>query len=286
MLDFVPADVSIEKDKVVIFSLSYSDPPPPIYIWDLSADQVRTIGSFRDLWSWHMDVDENVLVTFVIHWDEHPPEVQQTKWALTGQLLDRKFFHLSLPDRMRFRPTEEPSRRTFGHKTVTRLFSRIGGKITMMDLMYDQATDKLNLRWIDYTLPLQRGFFMNECEHLTPDMAYQYNNALKGLDICNATNGIRIMLPYQLDIREVTTLELFHKQDRQPETEDDDDDDGDGDDDDDDDSDDDEDELLHVRLFGDQEVLCLVNHDGVQLWFFNPDFVPNLPDLEPFVAME
>lgn len=36
----------------------------------------------------HMDPDENILVAFEIDWDPDPPNVQQTKWALTGRLLD------------------------------------------------------------------------------------------------------------------------------------------------------------------------------------------------------
>ena len=274
--------IRLEKDKVVLFSTDF-DPPPPIYIWDLTADQVHAIGSFREgnVWLWHIDPDDNVLVTFEIDWDKHPPEVQQTKWTLTGQLLNRKFFHLSLPVEIPFRPTEDPSHHTFGKKTVTRLFSRTDGGIAMIDLIYNHAFEKLNLRWIDHILPLKRGYFINECEHLTPYLAYQYNNVLKGLDICNTTNGTRIILPYQLDIREVTTLELLHESECQPKI--------DRDDDDDDDELEDlelEDEEPHALLFGDQEVLCLANYDGVQLWFFNPDFIPDLPELERFLPME
>lgn len=65
---FRPENVYIEKDKVVLFNSNecYSDPPQPIYIWDLIADQIHEISSFREFWLWHLDVDEDVLVTFEI----------------------------------------------------------------------------------------------------------------------------------------------------------------------------------------------------------------------------
>ena len=38
--------------------------------------------------------------------------------------------------------------------------------------------------------------------------------------------------------------------------------------------------------FGDREVIGFANEDGMQFWFFNPDFSTSLPDAEPFLAME
>lgn len=74
-----------------------SKPPYPIYIWDLSSDHIRTIGNFSNLWLWHVDPDENILVAFEIDWYTDQLKVQQTKWTLTGRLLDKKNFHLSVP---------------------------------------------------------------------------------------------------------------------------------------------------------------------------------------------
>lgn len=34
--------------------------------------------------------------------------------------------------------------------------------------------------------------------------------------------------------------------------------------------------------FGDYEVYGVVSIGGIQLWFFNPEFVPNVPGAEPF----
>ena len=62
-----------------------------------SDDDIQEIGSFSNLWLWHVDLNENTLLTFEIDWNTHPPEVQHTKWTITGQLLERKDFRLSLP---------------------------------------------------------------------------------------------------------------------------------------------------------------------------------------------
>lgn len=37
---------------------------------------------------------------------------------------------------------------------------------------------------------------------------------------------------------------------------------------------------------GSHEVFGMASDDGVQLWFFNPTFAPDLPGVEPFRAME
>lgn len=39
-------------------------------------------------------------------------------------------------------------------------------------------------------------------------------------------------------------------------------------------------------IFGDCEVLSAATRDGIQLWFFNPGFVPDSPGAKPFLAME
>lgn len=74
-----------------------------------------------------MDVDENILVVFEIDWEKRPPEVQQTKWALTGGLLDKKHFPLSLSGcdlhETKLQPRHRSSR-TFGHKTGASLEER------------------------------------------------------------------------------------------------------------------------------------------------------------------
>lgn len=97
--NWVPFQITVAKDKAII--LPWTDGRThPIFVWDLSSDQVHEFGSFSGLWLWHADADQNVLVTIEINWSAHPPEVQQTKWALIGgEPIHRKHFHLSLGDR-------------------------------------------------------------------------------------------------------------------------------------------------------------------------------------------
>lgn len=138
-----------------------SMPRYPVYIWDLSSNSFRKINSFLDLYLWHLDVDEGILVAFEINWDTCPPEVQQTKWSLTGQLLDKKGFHLSLlgryPDRellesSRFKPSDWISY-THCHRTMRTLayYEPYEG-YAEIDLFYDFSIDKLSVRW-DAILP-------------------------------------------------------------------------------------------------------------------------------------
>lgn len=67
-----------------------------LYILDLGSNSAQKIGSFENLWLWHVDVDGNLLVTFEIDWDTNPLEVKQCKWTLTDQLLESKYLSLSL----------------------------------------------------------------------------------------------------------------------------------------------------------------------------------------------
>lgn len=84
------------------------------HIWNLSTDQVYEtgeIGSLGEEWLWHMDADENILVVFEFDWIAgEPPKVQQTKWTLTGQPLDKRHFHLSLSSVRGFDETRLPLR--------------------------------------------------------------------------------------------------------------------------------------------------------------------------------
>lgn len=54
--------------------------PHPIAVCNMRTGQWHETGPFLNLWLWHADAEDNVLVTFEIDWDAHPPEVQQTKW--------------------------------------------------------------------------------------------------------------------------------------------------------------------------------------------------------------
>lgn len=39
------------------------------------------------------------------------------------------------------------------------------------------------------------------------------------------------------------------------------------------------------KAFGDREVFGLATDIGIQLWFFNPNFAPDLPGTGPFIEM-
>lgn len=56
-----PVQVTVAKDKVVI------------ELWSVWWVQSYDLGSFFELWLWHvMDVDVNMLVTFRIDWQTNP----------------------------------------------------------------------------------------------------------------------------------------------------------------------------------------------------------------------
>lgn len=199
-----PERLWIVKDKMVFFG-STVEPPFPIYIWDLSVDQVRKIGDFGDVWLWHMDADENVLVTFEMNRSKRPLEVQQTKLTLTGQLLEKKQFSLSVSGPGLDDPKLIKDIRPFGRKTVTRLAS-MNEDVTMV-LMYDHAIDELSLRWIDHLLPPKTTELSRLCEMLTPHIFYQWNSDLNRVHVSNTATGTSSMRSYQADVREVTPSE-------------------------------------------------------------------------------
>lgn len=96
-------------------------------------------------------------------------------------------------------------------------------------------------------------------------MVYHWNHVLDRLDVCNTVNrNNRTVLPYPLDVREVQSRKVLDERARG--------------------TDDVRESLL--LLAGDREVLCLASPDGMQLWFFNPGFLPDLPDAMPFLAAE
>ncbi|KAL1975752.1 hypothetical protein VTN31DRAFT_4144 [Thermomyces dupontii] len=135
--------------------------------------QVHGIGSVGEPFLWHVDVDENMLVIFEINWSMLPVEVQESKWTLNGKLLDRKCVDVSLSgrrlDEIRVLPAmnlRHSKYRTFGHKTVSRLFPEMFGKATM-DLVYDHTVDKLAVRY-DPTQSFKSYHDLNFYQTLTP----------------------------------------------------------------------------------------------------------------------
>lgn len=275
-----PPYVAVVKDKVVIVP-DFTLLDQTINIWDLHTNQVQTIGSFFNielLALWHVDVDEGVLVTFEIDWNKHSSEVEQKKWSLSsGKQLDRKSFSLSVGtshhrvDWKFFRWSFNNWCCTRGYKTSAELFYSTKDPYVALYLMYDYAVDRLSLSWIDCTKPINDFVPMDRCNSLTPHIIYRWSVQLRGVVVYNVTSGTATVHPYQLHAREVITRNMLGAGLPPPPC------------------------ILSVaeilrfskhKSFGDREVFGLATYDGIQLWFFNPAFVPDLPDAEPFLAME
>lgn len=262
------AEVSIEKNKVIIVDIC-SKQPRPVYIWDLSSNLLREVGSFGFITLWHLEVDDNILVAFEINWDEHPPKVQQTKWTLTGQQLEKKHFDLPLGggrvDKARFELPSVYSHRACGHKTVSVVTSSIDDHVTM-HLVYDYAVDQLSIRWIECAEPINQDTAEIDWAPLTPYIFYRLHKADGRLAIYDAINGKATLHSLdELGIREVHADGMCDCEPVAP----------------------------WARRgaanswsgtwvpFGDREVFGLAGKCGVQLCFFNPDFVPDLPGAVP-----
>lgn len=251
------SEIFIEKDKVFMVDEAY-DPymPRSIYIWDLSSDHFQKIAMSPDLWLWHLNADENILVAFEIDWDADPPKVQQTKWELTGRLLEKRHFHLPLLSGRVSREIlfENGSLLQFGwdilpfgHKTLRYLsYSDPYRGPTQLGLLYDFSIDKFSVR-LNSRIPMIYNFF------LTPDIVYSWSNYPVKLEIVNAKKDIRERRWNQEGIN--SRLCSLRAEARDP----------------------------PARLFfGDSEVFGMASKDGIRLWFFNPSFIPDIPDAEPF----
>lgn len=92
-----PALYSLVEDKLVIVPV-FPRRDDPVCVWDLSSNHFQKIGTFSSLSLYHVNTSENLLVLFEINWEKQPPEVQQSKWTIsTGQLREKKIFHLQMP---------------------------------------------------------------------------------------------------------------------------------------------------------------------------------------------
>lgn len=268
--------ISLERDKLIMVDTEF-EPPYTIHIWDLSSGCFRKINTFSDLCLWHVDADENILVAFEIDWDKHPPEVRQTKWNFTGQLLDKRQFNLSLSDRDVDGKILELSKsvidlpryscRTYGHKRVRNL-SHCGTQRREIHLMYDYAIDKLSAQWFDKAPPAFDYFNLPPVAVLTSKILYYWCRDRRWLMLFNADNISVLTRPYQFDAREIRVRKLLwpsaSSQDGAT-------------------ADERERALL---IFGDREVFGAATEDGIQLWFFNPNFTPDLPGAEPFLPVQ
>ncbi|KAL1997088.1 hypothetical protein VTN49DRAFT_7953 [Thermomyces lanuginosus] len=244
---------TIVEDKVV-FNNDSKGKPCSFYVWDLSSNHVQQIGSFSKPVLYHVEAADNVLVAFEVNWKKLPPNVQQTKWRMeTGQLLAKKTFHLPLPpdlpvngqfDTMAFYRCH-----AFGHKSVNQLFL-VTDTCSTIHLEYDYAADRLNVRWIRTADLLNLADFKI---YLTPYLIYFCTSETSQVAVYNATTSTVTL--HQIQIRRRSSnwiLQKFRKTGDQ----------------------------RFVKVFGDREVFGLANEAGVELWFFNPNFVPNERELE------
>lgn len=242
---------SIVEDKVVIIP-GHGRQPRPVYVWDLGSNHVQSIGSFSNLKLCHMDAAENILVAFEINCEKHPLAVQQTKWrTTTGQLVEQKSFFLSMPDRPvgpSFWIYNECSR-TFGHKTVTQLFTW-SDKYATGRLEYDHAADRLSVQWVYCNEIIQE---YPERAYLTPNLYYRSSTKVDKIAVYNATTGTATLHAKLLDSRNMIRISSPKSISQK------------------------------IRLgkwvfdvFGDREVLGLAVETGVHLSFFNPKFAPDL----------
>lgn len=260
-------DIFIENDKVIIVDFE-SKPLFPIYIWNLSSDSFQKINSFANLCLWHVDLDDDILVAIEIDWSKHPPRAQQTNWTLNGELLDRTHFPLSLLDRRADRQVTEPleglvelrnnTSRTYGRKSVRNLPYRDPSHgCCPIFLVYDYAIDKLSATWYDWAPPIFDGPNSLFFTILTSKMAYTWNCASKRLVFIDNERDVAFVQPYQLDARELNVRKRSATNS----------------------------ELL-LLVFGDREVFGVASEDGLQFLFFNPNFTPDIPEVQPFLAME
>ncbi|KAL1990134.1 hypothetical protein VTN49DRAFT_5973 [Thermomyces lanuginosus] len=150
-----------------------------IYVWDLGLDRIQEIGSFTDLRLWHLDVTEDVLVAFEINLLKEPAEVCQTKWStMTGELLDRKAFHLELPAGLV--PVDlydyvcNNGSNTYGHKSVCQLLFKTEDRV-IIHLEYDYAVDRLSVH-----------------------LVYRYSSESGQVAVCNSNTRTVTLHPVQL----------------------------------------------------------------------------------------
>ncbi|KAL1973753.1 hypothetical protein VTN31DRAFT_5313 [Thermomyces dupontii] len=253
---------TIVENKVVI-APQFQRKSSPVYVWDLSSNKIKEIGSFRYLIFCHMDTADNVLVTFEIRGTELllPPDVQQTKWTTTtGHLLERKVFPLPRPaDSLSAYQVDWCSNpwdhwnswdtwdtfNTFGHRTVAQSKSFWHGNYSgPVYLEYDHAIDRLTIRRIDCT-KLVNKFGRYHSAYLTRNLVYRCCSETMELVVHNTAtdtatfHSISEQFEREALVRRGNILDFIH-------------------------------------VFGDREVFGFAVKTGVHLWFFNPNFAPDL----------
>ena len=156
----------------------------------------------------------------------------------------------------RYSQLSETWRRNFGHKTVMGL--RIHRGFVML-VTYDHAVDQLSLRLVDFTKPVPYSSLL--AAPLARDIVYCWEHEPGEIAVHDVAAGTTTMHPYRLDAREIINRSIFTLSARQPPSLG-------------------RDGSVWKKVapvmmpFGDSELLGLPSQDGLQLWFFNPDFAP------------
>lgn len=143
-----------------------------LYILDLGSNSAQKIGSFENLWLWHVDVDGNLLVTFEIDWDTNPLEVKQCKWTLTDQLLESKYLSLSLSGHRIADGSLEP---IFGIKKPSHVplpddeMRKLRRASLTGSHIRSSSVDKPRIQWNERRWS---KYYRPSCAFLTPDIFY------------------------------------------------------------------------------------------------------------------
>lgn len=243
---------AIVEDKVVFRS---QDTLFSLYVWDLSSNHAQHIGSFLNLDLYHVDSASNELVTFNVDWFKRQPEVRQTKWRIaTGQLLARKTFHLPLRKMGPSLPGIDQCH-TKGSRTVNQLFFLTDffyDWFQSIYLVYDHGADELSVKWRRTEDDIDS---ISTKTYLTPNLIHLWNWNSGRVNAYNVPAGTVAVHNVREQCSSWTcVLREWCKDwaDDQP----------------------------PVAISGDREVFCFSNEIGIELWFFNPNFVPDPLELE------
>ncbi|KAL1995419.1 hypothetical protein VTN49DRAFT_1606 [Thermomyces lanuginosus] len=224
--------------------------PEPIYIWDLRRNHVQKIGNFSRLSLYYVSAIENVLVTFERVGLDQPPKMQQTKWKTTdGQLLEEKVFYLHLPADCPKRYFISPSFCRISSRKSVAYFMEYFDNLAMMCLEYDHAVDRLSVRCAN--------------DDLARNIVYCYFDGTRNVAVCDAAAGKVTLHPVRFRGNRIIRIRtVSNSRPRDPYN------------------------AAYFTTFGDREVFGLANKHGIQLWFFNPSFVPDPRDWKLWNAGE
>lgn len=145
--------------------------------------------------------------------------------------------------------------RTYGSKTVSQLFLKTEKYLyATIHMEYDYSDDQLSVRWIYATDPLDKDAHRYHSTSLTPYLVYRWTGIPRPPAIYDTAAGTAILHSKDmLDFRVITRnlgAGIPHLKSLVP----------------------------SLRCFSDREVLGLAGEGGIEFFFFNPNFNPNVPE--------